>query len=138
MTSYNYRRVVVHGHARADPQGHVCVHILIAEKALGKPLPVGAEVHHVDEDVSNNANQNLVICQDKAFHKLLHVRTRIVKAGGDPNTQRECDRCHELKFFSEFNRCHKNKSDGLQRYCRRCQSEYTKSYVRPPRNRAAA
>jgi hypothetical protein len=26
-----------------------------------------------------------VICQDRAYHMLLHMRERIVRAGGDPN-----------------------------------------------------
>jgi len=30
------------------------LHVLIAERALGKPLPKEAEVHHVDGDKTNN------------------------------------------------------------------------------------
>ncbi len=78
-------------------RGHQREHVVIAEQALGKPLPKGAHVHHVDEDKHNNANANLVICQDAAFHHLLHLRARIVRAGGDPNIQRLCYRCKLLK-----------------------------------------
>lgn len=49
-------------------------HIVLAERALGRPLPKGAEVHHVDEDITNNAPWNLVICPDHAYHRLLHMR----------------------------------------------------------------
>ncbi len=63
------------GHARASG-GVVLEHILIAEKALGYPLPIGAEVHHFDEHKSNNANGNLVICENHSYHALLHVRQR--------------------------------------------------------------
>ena len=48
---------------------------LIAERILGKPLPAGAEVHHVDGNPANNENSNLVICPDHAYHKLLHQRS---------------------------------------------------------------
>ena len=54
-------------------------HILVAEKALGKSLPVGAEVHHVDLDRSNDNPSNLVICQNRAYHKLLHKRTEALR-----------------------------------------------------------
>src|SRR5258708_6599812 len=63
-------------------------HELIAEQVLGHPLPKKAEIHHVDNNGLNNEHSNLVICQDHAYHMLLHARTRIVKAGGNPNTDR--------------------------------------------------
>jgi hypothetical protein len=71
-------------------------HRIIAEAALGRPLPKGAEVHHVDEDKRNDAPGNLVICQDREYHNLLHVRARVLRAGGDPNTQRICYTCKQL------------------------------------------
>jgi hypothetical protein len=80
---------------RGGPNGKRA-HIIVAEAALGHPLPKGAEVHHVDEDKRNNANSNLVICQDKAYHRFLHFRARIVKAGGNPNTERLCCCCKRI------------------------------------------
>ncbi len=112
-------------------------HILVAERALGHDLPEGAQVHHRDGNKRHNANANLVICQDAAYHKLLHVRTRVVLAGGDPNTQRICAHCRELKAFAEFNRSSQNKADGLQQQCRVCQSAYCKTYVRRAQTEAA-
>ena len=60
-------------------------HVVIASRALGKPLPKGAQIHHVDEDGHNNANANLVICPSKDYHKLLHVRMRALAATGNAN-----------------------------------------------------
>lgn len=57
-------------------------HVAVAERALGKRLPLGALVHHVDEDKSNNAPSNLVICPDDAYHLLLHRRMRALDACG--------------------------------------------------------
>jgi hypothetical protein len=67
-------------------------HVRIAEKALGKPLPAGAVVHHVDENRANNAPTNLVICPDAAYHNLIHQRMRALAACGNPNW-RLCCRC---------------------------------------------
>lgn len=95
-------------------------HVLVAERAFGKRLPPGVEVHHVDGDRAHNINRNLVICQDKAFHRLLHARTRIVRAGGNPNTDRICCECKRLQRQDEF--C------GAGNQCRACNAERTKAY----------
>lgn len=104
-------------HPRAA-HGYVRQHILVAEKALGHYLPNNAVVHHVDRDKKNNANANLVICEDSAYHCLLHVRQRIVDAGGDPNNQKLCHACRELKNFSDFTRG--NTYGGKRHICRAC------------------
>jgi hypothetical protein len=124
MKPGNYRRVTCHGHPRADCQGHVLEHVLIAEKALGRALPDGVEVHHFDEDRQNNANRNLVICQDRAYNKLLHVRASVVRRGGDPDAVRWCGTCQRLLALDLFNRSSRNKATGLQTQCRPCKVGY--------------
>jgi hypothetical protein len=67
-------------------------HVIVAERALGKPLPPGAEVHHVNEVRTDNRPENLVICPDRAYHMLLHARMRALDACGNANW-RKCACC---------------------------------------------
>lgn len=77
-------------------------YIRVAGDALGRPLPPGAVVHHVDENRQNNVNSNLVILENQAEHLALHRRLRILKAGGNPWTQQICCTCKTLKMLDEF------------------------------------
>lgn len=70
-----YVLVSAYGHPR-NKKGRVFEHILKAEKALGKYLPVNAVIHHIDEDGLNNSNDNLVVCEDNAYHQLIHAKMR--------------------------------------------------------------
>ena len=113
-------------HPRASASGCVYAHVVVAEAALGRLLPDGCEVHHVDENPRNNAPNNLVICQDAAYHKLLHARARIVRAGGNPDSDRVCSTCRGVKATADFNRS----ARGFQTQCRECSHAYTRTYVR--------
>lgn len=105
-------RRFIDGHQRRLPvvQGYLVrgtsgkdakfVHRMRAEAALGKPLPPKAIVHHADG--SRRADAPLVICQDQAYHKLLHSRADVLKRGGNPNTQRWCGGCRQLRLNGEF------------------------------------
>lgn len=110
------------------------VHRIVAERALGRPLPASVEVHHVDGDITSRTPR-LVICQDRAYHKLLHARERIVRAGGNPNTQRVCSRCREVLPISAFGRSNQRQL-GTQNACKQCGYAYKRA--RKPKGEAVA
>lgn len=85
--------VFVHhpGHPRAN-KNSIQEHIIVAEHALGRHLPPKALVHHVNGRRCENQGRNLVICEDDAYHLLLHKRARAIKAG-HPATWRKCWKC---------------------------------------------
>ena len=94
---------------KRDRRGYLILfHVLLAEKALGKPLPKGAEVHHHNEIKNDNRNCNLVVCPDRAYHKLLHIRIRAKAACGNP-TWLKCGYCKKYSdpktmYFNKNNR----------------------------------
>lgn len=100
-------RTAWHGHVARPyihkPSGYALIlrdgqavreHIAVAERALGKPLPVDAVVHHVNEIKDDNRPTNLVICPDRAYHALLHLRMR-AQALGLPLDWRKCVFCKQ-------------------------------------------
>lgn len=80
-----YTLIMSKDHPRANRDGYVMEHILVAEKAVGCYLPDGVEVHHVNGAKSDNSTKNLVICQDHQYHLLLHYRQKAILACGNPN-----------------------------------------------------
>lgn len=132
MCSTHYRRFMRHGdpHKRLiAPVGagtrhnsgywmfeidgrSVLRHVLVAEKAIGKRLPLGAEVHHVDRDRSNDSPTNLVICPSKEYHTLLHIRTAALEACGNANWRK----CHICKQYDDPERLRFYEPSGLVRH----------------------
>lgn len=81
---------------------YVFEHILVVEKALGHVLPPGAVVHHINQVRDDNRLENLQVMKSDQEHREFHHRLNVLKAGGDPETQRICCGCKVLKGFGEF------------------------------------
>jgi len=68
-------RARIVGHHRSDKYGYVFDHILKIEQVIGKELTLPHVVHHHD-------TEQLVVCENQAYHMFLHQRQRALKACG--------------------------------------------------------
>jgi hypothetical protein len=65
-----FGRNVYHKKCNNEYQKNAQLRRKIAEKVLGKPLPKGTVIHHEGDQ--------MVICQDQAYHHLLHKRINAI------------------------------------------------------------
>jgi len=86
-----YVRVRMPHHPYSN-HGYVYEHRIIIETILGYYLPAKCVIHHVDVNRSNNANYNLVVCENRIYHRLLHHRARLKRKYGNANLMR-CSIC---------------------------------------------
>lgn len=90
------------------------------KKLLGSKWKSSYEIHHVDYNENNNSHDNLVVCQDKKYHRLLHIRTNALITYGNANW-RKCELCKEyddpvnLHISKSGRHCYHNKCN-TQRY----------------------
>jgi hypothetical protein len=114
MTLYIHRQK--EGHKSYD-------HVFLVEKAAGRKMKQGEEVHHVDGNGRNNSPDNLVACPDRAYHCLLHRRTEALVACGNANW-RKCRFCQQYDnpknlYISPNDRCVHHKSCANAYYLRK-------------------
>lgn len=117
-----YPMVFAPDHPHAMKKGYVLEHLVIASKALGKPLPPKAQVHHVNRDPRDNRPENLVICEDAAFHRLLHRRQDALEASGHADWKK----CHFCKQWDDPSNLY-NHPNGRHAHHRACVNAYARS-----------
>lgn len=117
FSSRGYELIRMPNHPKSI-RGKVPAHIVMAEKALGKALPPGSQIHHFPHKGNFT---NLVICQDWEYHILLHIRYRAFLACGNPNF-RKCSFCKKYDDIKNLY-CFPNR---YQYHHRSCKQSYKK------------
>jgi hypothetical protein len=84
-------RTYIPDHPKAQKNGYVLDSVLVAEKALGRPLPPKAVVHHYRKLSDDSA---IVICENQGYHNLIHRRTRAYRGCGNANWLK-CSYCQQ-------------------------------------------
>lgn len=102
-------------------------HIVIAEMALGKSLPDGAEVHHVNGVRNDNDNANLVVCPSREYHRLLHARQKALDACGHADWLRCCF-CKTYDSSANLTVTTKNKGSAKLVYHKECNAAAARRY----------
>jgi hypothetical protein len=130
-----YLLILTPSHPRADSQGYVRSHILVAEKVLGKSLPEKSVVHHHDGKKQNNQS-NLVICENVAYHALLHQRMRALKACGHADW-RKCVYCKQYDATENMSLHYMNGSNNTYTH-KKCKRTFDKLRVIKTKSREQA
>lgn len=107
VTGYVYVRVGAKRYAQ---------HRLVAERAIGKPLPPGAEVHHLNEDRRDNRPENLVIVPNRKYHFLLHIRQEALTATANAD-MRKCPYCQKYDAKPNMVQQHGQDESFMHRRC---------------------
>lgn len=123
-----YKQLYIPGHpdAHGREDSLVYEHRYLAVKALGKPLPKGVEVHHFD---GGRTGGQLVICPDKLYHRLLHIRTEAYEETGDAN-KRKCAFCSQWDDVSNMIKYHSSHRTNGRYLHIECKREYERKYNR--------
>ena len=85
-TPDGYRLLTVNGKRKLE-------HVHIVETVLGKCLPKGVVVHHVNSVRNDNRKENLLVCSQE-YHRLIHKRETALDACGNPSWLK-CRHCGE-------------------------------------------
>jgi hypothetical protein len=104
-----------------QPYKTMDLHRFLATKALGKLLSSKAQVHHMEAKKNGGM---LVICEDAAYHRILHIRQKAYEVTGDV-LKRKCTFCKQWdgpENLAKFAR------PGEHYYHKNCRKQYRHNF----------
>lgn len=90
-----YVMIMAPEHPRANKAGYVFEHILVLEKALGRPILPTEHPHHINSDKTDNSPGNLMVFQTNGMHRSFHERLKAYEECGHWDW-RKCVFCHQF------------------------------------------
>lgn len=91
-----YKKIYCPSNKKANKDGLVFEHIVVAEKILGRELKEKEVVHHKDTNRSNNSPDNLMVFKTSGDHSRFHKTGIAVKEGDvyiSPSIKPTCIDC---------------------------------------------
>jgi len=110
-----------HPRAKASAGNYVPRSHLVVETIMEKYLPSKAVVHHVDENRKNDSPNNLVACENRAYHNLLHKRQRALETCGHANWLK-------CKFCKQYDDPQNVVKNGSSCYHKECRNKYRREH----------
>jgi hypothetical protein len=117
-----YEMILVKGHPRADNRGYVPKSILVIEEVMGKYLHPNSIPHHIDLNKTNDNKNNLVVCEDRDYHNLLHRRLKALRECGHA-TWRKCSFCKQYDDPEALVIGKRQKTGSQKIYHRECRNK---------------
>lgn len=118
-----YKLVKCHdpSHPRIFRGGYLYEHRHVMEQHLGRYLDAREKVHHIDGNITNNAIENLVLCQSNSEHfKKFHIKNALKALQCVPKERTSkapvCPRCGSAN----------TNSSGINFKCRSCCRSWSK------------
>lgn len=104
------------------------LHVYVAEKVLGRSLK-GHVVHHINEDITDNRPENLLVMENRGEHVLLHAKATLRSRGGSWGISKYCGGCDKVKVVEDFH-ASSVRVDGVQSECKVCNQRRRSEYRR--------
>ena len=120
MPGNAYKKITYKGERKKE-------HRIKIEILLNRKLKSWNQIHHRDGNGFNNSNDNLIVCENSAYHKLIERREKAYRITGDP-TKRRCWFCKQWDNINNM-----RAYNLIKRYVPdyehiKCSNDYKKAY----------
>lgn len=110
------------GHPNAWADGRIYTHVLVMSQKIGRALVDEEQVHHIDENRSNNHPDNLMLFANAKEHLAHHAQERAFAACGE----RFFMKCRYCKDYDDpvNMKVYSNANGSAQAHHKSCAIEY--------------
>ncbi|AKQ08545.1 HNH endonuclease [Bacillus phage PBC2] len=130
-TRNGYKMIYLPSHHRAGQDGMVYEHIYIAEQIIGRDILLEEDVHHMDEDRSNNSTDNLIVFKTHEDHSRFHKTGIMVKLeDGTYISPKQI----EIKICKQCNNEYEHHRNGEKFCSKECFDKFQRKTKRPSKD----